>query len=60
VYIYVNQKDKNMKSVEKLLLGMVIGFGICMLLSILTSCKTGYGCRGNQSWDKMVKRNNRP
>ena len=49
-----------MKSVEKFLLGMVIGFGICMLLSTLTSCKTGYGCRGNQSWDKMVWRNNRP
>jgi hypothetical protein len=24
-----------------------------------TSCRTGYGCRGNQSWDKMVKRNTR-
>jgi hypothetical protein len=27
-----------MKKVEKFLLGMVIGFGICMVLSTLTSC----------------------
>lgn len=33
-----------------------------VLAIILSSCGTrnGYGCHGNQSWNKMVKRNNRP
>jgi len=25
-----------------------------------SSCRAGYGCRGNQSWGKMVSRINRP
>ena len=29
-----------------------------LLISSLTSCRTGYGCHGNQSWDRMVRRNN--
>jgi hypothetical protein len=36
---------------------MTIG-GLIMFL--LNSCRTGYGCHGNQSWNQMVKRNNRP
>lgn len=36
---------------------------ISLILTILvSSCGTrnGYGCHGNQSWGKMIKRNNRP
>ena len=29
-------------------------------LALLSSCRTGYGCRGNESWNHMVKRINRP
>ena len=30
------------------------------LLSGMTSCRTqGYGCKGKESWNKMVKRINR-
>ena len=34
---------------------MIIVLG---LLSSMTSCRAGYGCRGNQSWGKMVNRIN--
>ena len=33
-----------------------------LLLTIViasTSCRSGYGCRGNQSWGKMTSRINR-
>ena len=30
-----------------------------LLIATLSSCsKQGYGCKGNQSWDKMVRRMN--
>lgn len=51
----------NMKKLETFLSGLIVGGIICMLIFALTSCRTGgYGCRGNQSWNKMVWRNNRP
>jgi hypothetical protein len=33
-----------------------------LIMFTLNSCGTrnGYGCKGNQSWNQMVKRNNRP
>jgi hypothetical protein len=31
-----------------------------LVLFTMTSCRTGYGCHGNQSWNKMVERNNQP
>lgn len=31
-----------------------------LLIISMDSCRTGYGCRGNQSWSKMVRRINRP
>jgi len=31
-----------------------------LLIATLSSCRSGYGCHGNQSWDKMVRRINRP
>jgi hypothetical protein len=34
------------------LLGLVTIFG--------SSCRSGYGCHGNQSWSKMVRRINAP
>jgi len=41
---------------KKLLFALVLLGSIAIFGS---SCRTGYGCRGNQSWDKMVRRNNR-
>jgi hypothetical protein len=29
-----------------------------LIISLLSSCRTGYGCRGNQSWGRMVRRIN--
>ena len=29
-----------------------------LLISALSSCRTGYGCRGNESWGHMVRRIN--
>lgn len=35
--------------------------GLVLLIAVLaSSCRTsGYGCKGNYSWDRMVKKNNR-
>jgi hypothetical protein len=43
-----------MLAIAVVLLGLVI--------ATLTSCGTrnGYGCKGNQSWNKMVRRINSP
>lgn len=30
-----------------------------LALITMSSCRTGYGCRGNQSWKKMERRINR-
>jgi hypothetical protein len=40
----------------KLMLLALILLGL--LISCLTSCRTGYGCHGNQSWNHMVRRIN--
>jgi hypothetical protein len=32
--------------------------GLLFLVAALTSCRAGYGCRGNESWKHMVKRIN--
>jgi hypothetical protein len=29
-----------------------------LIVATLSSCRTGYGCKGNQSWNKMVRRIN--
>jgi len=31
-----------------------------LVLFAMTSCRTGYGCHGNQSWKHMERRINRP
>lgn len=50
-----------MKVLEKFLLGIIIGGALMFVLTSLTSCsKKGYGCKGNQSWNKMVRRINSP
>jgi hypothetical protein len=42
-----------MKQTKKTILAVII------LATILSSCKTsGYGCKGNESWGKMVRRIN--
>lgn len=43
----------------------LVAFAVVLLglvIATLSSCSTrnGYGCRGNQSWDKMVRRINSP
>ena len=47
-----------MKKLEVLLRGIIIGMAICMVVYALTSCRTGYGCRGRESWGHMVSRIN--
>lgn len=50
-----------MKTVENFLAGVIGGMLICMLVFAFTSCKTsGYGCKGKESWGRMVKRINSP
>jgi len=46
-----------MKTLKKILIS---GSVICILFSITSCSRNGYGCKGNQSWDKMIKRNNKP
>ena len=39
---------------------LIMGAVIAFIITVGTSCsRNGYGCKGNQSWEKMVKRNNR-
>lgn len=33
---------------------------VFLLAMSLSSCRTGYGCHGRESWNGMVKRINRP
>lgn len=46
--------EKINHNISLLLIGL---FAIIIALS--TSCRAGYGCHGNQSWESMVKRNNK-
>lgn len=41
---------------------LVVILASFMLLMFMSSCSTrnGYGCKGNQSWNKMVRRINSP
>jgi len=48
---------KNKMTPANIILIVIVMIG---LLNGLTSCKTsGYGCRGKESWNGMVKRINR-
>ena len=38
--------------------GIIIVIGLFGLLLLSSCSRNGYGCRGNQSWGKMVKRIN--
>ena len=40
-------------------LKLIIIGTLAFLILIATSCRSGYGCHGNQSWNKMVSRNNK-
>ena len=33
---------------------------VSLIVMSMSSCRTGYGCRGRESWVGMVKRINRP
>jgi len=58
--LFKQLKFINVKKLETLLAGIIVGGFICMLLFAMTSCRTGYGCKGNQSWGKMERRINSP
>jgi hypothetical protein len=54
-----------MKRLSFVSLVKLIAFAIVLLglvVATLSSCGTrnGYGCKGNQSWDRMVRRINSP
>ena len=38
---------------------VIIALAVVVLLFASSCSRNGYGCKGNQSWEKMVKRNNR-
>ena len=52
----IKQSTMNEKISHSLTLLII---GALAIIFSLASCKTGYGCHGNQSWEKMVKRNNK-
>ena len=52
----IKQSTMNEKISHSLTLFII---GALAIIISLASCKTGYGCHGNQSWEKMVKRNNK-
>jgi hypothetical protein len=39
---------------------LIVGAITFIIAFTMTSCRSGYGCHGNQSWGKMVNRINRP
>jgi hypothetical protein len=45
---------------DKMYGALIVFFSFIIVIIFMTSCssKNGYGCRGNQSWNKMVKRIN--
>lgn len=54
-----------MKNKDEIIEVSFIWFNVIMLTAILilfmSSCRTsGYGCKGKESWGKMVKRINKP
>jgi hypothetical protein len=53
---------KMSKHLTAIKITILIGAAAILFSVLLSSCGTrnGYGCKGNQSWDKMVRRNNRP
>ena len=49
-----------MKDYEKqdLILFTLLIIAALILVFSVSSCRTGYGCRGNESWNHMVRRIN--
>ena len=50
----LNTKTNQMKKTILTLLAIAI------VAITFSSCRTGYGCRGNQSWGRMIQRINSP
>ena len=50
-----NERVMNQGLTSLVLVTIALVMVICM-----SSCRTGYGCHGNESWGHMVKRINRP
>jgi hypothetical protein len=42
---------------KKIVVSIIV---ISLVVISFSSCRTGYGCRGRESWSGMVKRINRP
>jgi len=55
----IKSKIKVMTKFQKYSLVWFVIYVVFVMI-LLSSCRTGYGCRGNQSWGKMVSRINRP
>jgi len=53
------KKISFVNAVKMLMIAVVL---LGLVIATLTSCGTrnGYGCKGNQSWDRMVRRINSP
>jgi hypothetical protein len=50
---------KQISYVNKVRMFFTVLILIGLLIATLSSCGTsGYGCKGNQSWNKMVRRMN--
>ena len=50
---------KKREGLKTSMTGFIVSSLLVILMMFLTSCGTqGYGCRGKESWDKMVRRIN--
>jgi uncharacterized membrane protein len=61
VFLLLDPDNKNTKGIKPIGLLSIIAISI-MLIIFMSSCssRNGYGCHGNQSWNKMVRRINAP
>jgi len=51
---------KQQTVINAIKVALIVGTIAFIVAFTMTSCRIGYGCRGNQSWGHMVYRNNRP
>lgn len=49
---------KQQTVINTIKVALIVGTLTFIIVFTMTSCRTGYGCRGNQSWNHMVKRIN--
>lgn len=60
IFLVLDPDNKNQaRKATPLTILICIGIAIMLIMS-MSSCRTGYGCHGNESWGRMVYRINRP